>query len=359
MTANRKPMRVGFELEVMFLANEFPALKEAAKKRGFEAGDYSESTPYYLRRVIADSLESYIGDKVYSRSKSGLGPDSRWTVKEESELEPEAIDGMLCAVEIVTPPLEIPDAKKALTKLFKFCLHNGGVTDHKCGFHMTFDLHATEPYCLANIVLNLDEEKILKLFKREGHSLAVPQREHLMVEAATALADGNEFGLTDEFLEHSLGKGKHFAINTEKVMHYNIVEFRHCGGPEILFQKSELFALIDKISGVIQRSEIFQGDNLLGPLIENDVNETLEYLDEIHFISSPKRVGIKNYDVVFRDRSIGSICQLDAARFAFHFNNKFLDSSYSGLHVDSLSKAKVLVALTIHKKFDAKNEVIN
>ena len=355
MQMNCGKLRVGFELEVMFTADGYPELVEISEQKGFCWESNDGTAPVFMRKVIAQDLSEKLGVKVHAPAKDSLHPTTRWAIKEEYDVENGAYIGVPCAVEIVSPPMEVDVAKSVLSMLFDFCIDKGGFTDSNCGLHMTFDMDkkygSSLPLMLA---LKLDERAILEDFGREQSNHTTPQRDKLVVEAAAALVDGNQFALDEEFLEHVLGMGKCFAINLEKLDRYGIVEFRHCGGDSILYSDEPVCDVIDTIVGTIRSiqddlDELCTGDEY-SKYIESNISEavksTVSYLGSFQ-LSKPEGVfiGMGSYDVTFKDRKVGEICQLSPACFAFHAQDDF--PSYTSLVVDSLSKAKALTAMTI------------
>lgn len=337
-------IKVGFELEVILTCSGYPKLVTEAEKRNFYL-EADEEAPYFLRKIVADDLSEYVGEKVSAPKTDSPNLTKNWSVKAEYDVEHAAYTDAATAVEIIIPPKPIEEGIQALSKVIDFCLDTDSFTDPNCGLHMTFDIPKQLRAPMVGIALELNEETILKTFNRELHGLAVPQKDKILVEVVTALNDGNEYALDNDFLEHSLGKGKHFAINVEKLNRYGVVEFRHCGGDEVLYLLPELTHVIGKIHQIISDAEQMKSTPKYGDIIKKDVMEIMKILPSLTYGEERARfVGRKEFPVSINGKCFGRINQLSAVEFTFYFNDNIRPTT--ALKVDSFSKAKALAAMS-------------
>ena len=254
MAIKNKDIRVGFELEVMFTADGYPELIKAADEHGFYWQDNDGRAPHFLRKIIADDLSKYVNAPVSVPVRDSVHPTKKWAVKEEYDIENNAYDGVPCAVEIISPPMKKEKAQQALSQIFEFCLDKEGFTDECCGLHMSFDVDkAYRDHIPLALAMELDEKSILEDFGRSGNSYTNTQIDNIIVEVTTAIRDGNLYVYDKAFLKRSLGLGKSFAINFEKINRYGLIEFRHCGGEDVLYSEGLVCELIDDIYDVMGR----------------------------------------------------------------------------------------------------------
>ena len=357
--------KIGFEAEVVFLEKGYPSLVEAAERRNLPWFDDYGETPLFMKKIIANDLSEFIGEKVVvPRETPRSNPSTKWSIGSETSIwANDFFDDVVCVTEIKTPPLPKNESIKALDKMFDFCKHFKAITHIETGLHVNIDapLQASNHIFPSFIAISLNEEEILRNFNRHGNSSVVPQIELLIVEAASAILDGNRHVYDNIFINCHLGRNKRYAINFDKLK-YGYIEFRHCGGPKYLKQKTVIKRTINTYISTIKQSVTATLDK--GPIIERlkpCVDEVIKIMQDIN-ISEVEQSELRIYpmwDVNIGKLKVATIMQKNSAQFYTYPNYDLFgdqDTGFSmawssGLLVDGLTKAKVLAALTwFHNK---------
>lgn len=204
------------------------------------------------RRALAKQLTAHTGYRwtvpVSSLNRTGF------FVLDEYDLDP--LDwprGRIAGVELVTPPLPLPEADTARQALVKaiaaidgqFNFRRSRVTK-SCSWHINIDAGPEEGLDAFKFILGVNEFAVLASNDRLQSSYATPQRHaygiallrHLQADPDGALLIGA--GLMN-FLVENVGLGKRYAANFAK-LERGYVELRHFSalsflkGPDIATQ---------------------------------------------------------------------------------------------------------------------------
>ncbi len=235
-------MKLGFEAEIM-LGDEDDRFG-LSKYRG----EPPETTPRRVRRIIADELEKYVRSRIAAPPDQTSNVQRKWAILPEYDVEFARYNGPVAAVEIISPPLPLSEAKEALLRVFEYFEDHEAFADDNCGLHLNMsceDLYKVDPMALAFLI---DETLILKKFGRLGHRLLSTHYDHLIVCAASRKLLDPEFSSWSN-LSPLIHEGKNFAINFAKMrLSHPYIEFRHAGGneyfwkPELVMETIDLFA---------------------------------------------------------------------------------------------------------------------
>jgi hypothetical protein len=183
--------------------------------------------------------------------------------------------------------------------------------------------------------------------------MLIPQRHKMIVEAAAALLDGNPaVACTDDvYLEHSLGMGKSFAINFNKVGPFGYIEFRHCGGENYIYEETPIH---DAMDIMIEAAESTHA-GAVKPLsrIRDSIHAIHAIAERITLVARPDgRDLAASHDVMADGELVAQIFRMSSAGFLFcpleggftPFEGGFTPSP---LEVDTLVKARALAAFNL------------
>lgn len=135
-------------------------------------------------------------------------------------------------VELVSPPLPMPEFLDKAWEIFDFIKINGS-TDSRCGFHVHMSIRGInlqEELDVVKLFLFHDEEKVYQAFKeREGsrHAYSVKQK----IEDARLEPDDLRKLIDVDKLEQKLSTSKFYGINLS-YLEKNHIEFRYMGGAD-------------------------------------------------------------------------------------------------------------------------------
>jgi hypothetical protein len=346
----KSDFRVGFEAEIMFPESGYPQLIEAAAAHGFVfEGDVE--APAFMRRIIAADLGRAVGAKVTVPTRKNARPGRQWAVKADYDAEHAAYSQVACAVALVTPPLGLKAAEKALDALLAFIAEHQGVGTDNTSLHMSID--APEDLVEARLALEVPEERLLKTFGRLRHRLLIPQRHAIVVETAAALIGGNRHALDIDFFNARLGRGQQFGIDFGKLAHFGFIEFRHCGGRGYPCQVDEIMNTLDTYLAAMERSEqSWEVRDRAVALVRDEVEEVAAVARSIRLErdTACKGDGLEDYKAMLDDQVISSITQESASQFSLGALGR--EYPTTALRVGSLASAQALTAFDFLRRLN-------
>lgn len=186
---------------------------------------------------LAQSLEDNLGvdTKVSSGYHSARRDESTWIFEPDSSLSADDSDDM--PVEIVSPPMSLPDAIATLPLFFEWARRNGAYANKSTGFHMSVSLpdHKQENIDFTKLVLFLGDKYVLDTFNRSASlycksafSKIQQQAKEINIPAAFDQMRSGLSQLASKSLANASGFGKYTSINPKQ----NYIEFRSAGGSD-------------------------------------------------------------------------------------------------------------------------------
>jgi hypothetical protein len=197
-----------------------------------------EHTEIWTQRVdvnyegIIKDLQQTFGIRAQSE-----GDTSRnWVVKRDGSLQPEQQNEL--GVEIVSPPIPLPQSLEIMQKMFKWLEDRGYYTNASCGFHIGVSYKGPEEMAKIDklkLAALLGEDYLLKTFNREANRYTYPLITQLIsnlknhqISIQKLLADKNMKALIAE-VGARLDTSKYHTAHLNKLQH-GYVEFRIAGG---------------------------------------------------------------------------------------------------------------------------------
>jgi len=231
-------IQMGFEAEII-ITNRGDGY--GMPKKYLKHDDYPETTPYSVRKIIADELSILLGCKV-NAPKKNMGIQTKWAVLPESDIEFHSLEDAIGAVEIISPPLDLEGALEALRKVFSYIDENDGFTASFCGLHVNlslpdWDLSGADFNALKfNTAMLINEAKILKHYDRGTSIYTATHYDYMVVLAASRRLIEPSFNRWKD-LGFFIQSGKQFAINYKKLEREEpYIEFRHIGGEDYIYK---------------------------------------------------------------------------------------------------------------------------
>ena len=214
------------------------------------AGDFDLTFPHMTRvggteggfnidnaQQLARSLSEVTGMK--AEAVYGHGNHRRegtWALEEDPSIHPDAEDDM--PVEIVSPPMSLPETVEMMSTFFEWAADNGAYSNHSTGFHMSVSIpdHVAEKIDFVKLALFLGDHHVLEQFKRSGNTYCASALGHIksklrhydphqLAQAFTHMRNHTE-KLANMSLANSYGFGKYYSINPKE----KYIEFRSAGG---------------------------------------------------------------------------------------------------------------------------------
>jgi hypothetical protein len=189
--------------------------------------DYAES--------LASSLEQDLDvDTIVSSGyHSARRDDTTWIFEPDSSLTANQDEDM--PVEIVSPPMPLPETIEMLPKFFKWAEDNGAYANESTGFHMSVSLpdHASDNIDFTKLALFLGDEYVLQSFDRAANTYCKSAISKIKSSAKgiDITASFNQMRnhlsqLASNSLAKPSGFGKYTSINPKE----KYIEFRSAGG---------------------------------------------------------------------------------------------------------------------------------
>lgn len=225
--------RCGFEVEVVFGALGDPRLETELRRDG----PMDVASASYCR-AVAKRLSEYSGHDwaapIKAKSKCGF------YVVPEYDLDPICFpEDAMAGVELITPPMTIPDAENLRDVLRGFIDDLGSSVNFgdsdlnaNMGWHINVDAGERRSLAIENFLFLADEIPTLLENDRHSseytaiqrHAFGVPLLRQMMTEASS----NSPHGQIGNLARHHSGRGKRFAANFAKLEH-GYVELRHFG----------------------------------------------------------------------------------------------------------------------------------
>ena len=147
---------------------------------------YKVDWPYYIEdryyteysvsaaKNLADSLKQTLGVnvEVFLTYHSETKDKDKWYFEPDGSIDVDigAKEGL--PVEIVSPPMSLPEGLKKMEEFFKWVNRENGYTNATTGFHVSVSTFANYKLDYVKLVLFLGDEWVLKQFKREFNNYA-------------------------------------------------------------------------------------------------------------------------------------------------------------------------------------------
>ncbi|MDR7155352.1 hypothetical protein J2W40_002179 [Sphingobium xenophagum] len=243
--------RVGFELELV-LGDLGDVRFEAFAEDPMDVA----STDYC--QAVARQLSGFTGKRWLAAQKKQR--HNGYFVYPEYDLDPiDWSDGLVAGVELVTPPLRMPDATEVRDQIADWVYEvEGEINTYpnwlslSSGWHINIDPGNDDRHLdIPKLLLGADELPLLLSSQRlpskyaspQRHSYGVPLLRYFQSKSARPLLDID----LDNFLMHYGGRGKRYAMNLDK-LDSGYLELRHFGsewffrGQSLLETLSSFFA---------------------------------------------------------------------------------------------------------------------
>ena len=167
------------------------------------------------------------------------------------------------------------------------------------------------------------------------------------MEAATALLEGNEEALSDDFLDDRVGMGKSYATNFEKRWWFDFVEFLRCGGSDYFWQEREI---LDAVGGFLTAiAEVRNGPRDAAiHIIQREVRIVAKLAERLTLRRSTRGM-FRGFDVSLDGQDpIWRVTQYDTTRFSAApiANRRGLGLN---AEADGVLKARMLAALDMYR----------
>lgn len=194
-------------------------------------GEYSLDQAERLARDLEDTLDiKAVASGGYHSTKRD---EVTWIFEPDSSLSADADEDM--PVEIVSPPMQLPECIDKLDKFISWAKSNSAYANESTGFHMNLSLpeHAMQNIDYVKLALFLGDEYILKSFNRSGNyycrsaierfEKSLPRSEHAVTKFLNLMRNHLLEIATKEF---SKPTEKYSSIHAKN----DYIEFRGPGG---------------------------------------------------------------------------------------------------------------------------------
>ena len=201
------------------------------ENEGITDGEFNED----FAETLAATLEQDLGVTTtvsggYHRTKRD---DTTWIFEPDSSLS--ANQEVDMPVEIVSPPMPLPETIEILPKFFEWASENGAYANQSTGFHMSVSLpdHASDNIDFTKLALFLGDEYVLQSFNRVANTYCKSAISKIK-SSAKGIDITTSFNqmrnhlsqLASNSLAKPSGFGKYTSINPKD----NYIEFRSAGG---------------------------------------------------------------------------------------------------------------------------------
>lgn len=239
-----------------------------------------------------------------------------WIFEPDTSLKD--ITGVGSGIELVSPPMLLPEAFAALDKFWDWALKSNITSNDTCGFHVGVSLpnHTNQPIDYLKLVLFLGENHIMRAFGRENNeytqSIVAKIREKLSCfwidDRAKAIESfkTNLMTLAKDAFMQDLAKldDRHVSVNLQNK---DYVEFRAVGG-DYLNNKEMVISTIMKYARALALSISDEGKReyarKLYKLLTNNSNPKQ---DAIYFFSKYVAGEIDSSDLKYFVRQVREI----------------------------------------------------
>jgi len=247
-------------------------------------GEFNKS----YAETLADSLEQDLGvtTTVSGGYHSARRDETTWIFEPDSSLEADDSEDM--PVEIVSPPMSLPETNEILPKFFKWAEENGAYANESTGFHMSVSLpnHNPEDIDFTKLALFLGDQYVLDSFGRAANTYAASalgkikgKAKSIDIPEAFKQMKTDLSKMASDSLSKSSGFGKYTSINPKN----GYIEFRSAGG-------SDYFNDMKKIQNTLIRYAYATS------IASNDKIERNEYAKKLYKLLSS--VEDKNSDII-------------------------------------------------------------
>ena len=262
------------------------------------AGDFDLTFPHMTRvggseggfnidnaQQLAQSLSEVTGMK--AEAVYGHGNHRRegtWALEEDPSIHPDDEDDM--PVEIISPPLSLPETVEMMSTFFEWAAENGAYSNRSTGFHMSVSIpdHVAEKIDFVKLALFLGDNYVLDQFKRTGNTYCASALGHMKarikhyspetLEQAFKHMRNHTEKLATMSLASSYGYGKYYSINPKE----KYIEFRSAGG-------TDYFDDIEKIQDTLIRYAYALS------IASNPQAERQEYMKKLYQLYAPSIQG--------------------------------------------------------------------
>lgn len=254
-------IRIGFEAEFVIFDDEDRL--QLHSKFSHESDDIPAS--YRVRRILAEELSEYVGEKVIAPNRVSQKIRRDWAIVPEEDIEHcQYGDNAVGAIEIISPPLTIDDAKRQLKNVFEYADDYTLEQFSNCGLHINISCPSINRENGRNILLALDEERILLDWGRDTMEMGLYKHDLISNVVSRMLIDPF-FELVESNSRDFVPFGdKGYFINAEKLfLEDPYLEFRHMGNANFT-EINRIFRTID-----------YYIDAIITALYKNKFNEIL------------------------------------------------------------------------------------
>jgi hypothetical protein len=209
----------------------WPHYSDSNENSGNDAGEFNED----YAETLAASLEQDLGLSTtvsggYHKTKRDtttwiFEPDGSLTANHDTDMP----------VEIVSPPMPLPETIEILPKFFEWASENGAYANESTGFHMSVSLpdHASDNIDFTKLALFLGDEYVLQSFNRVANTYcksAISKIKNSAKGADITTSFNQMRNHLSQLASNSLAKpsgfGKYTSINPKD----KYIEFRSAGG---------------------------------------------------------------------------------------------------------------------------------
>ena len=231
-----------------------------ADRYGFDWPHYREfgadaEIDAHTMSELADDIATYIKMPIKSAADYHAfrkREADTWYLETDSSIDADEGDGE-GGLELISPPLPLPQALEKMDQVFKWMDLNGARTDSSTGFHMNVSIPNMNSVDYVKLILFLGDQYILREFKRQANSYTRSSLERMReinaprtIENIPNLLDSFRGGLDKAGMkiisQMLVPQGdKYVSVNIKG----NYIEFRSAGG--------DYLTQIDKIKNTMLR----------------------------------------------------------------------------------------------------------
>lgn len=278
-------------------------------------GGYSESEAQRLADHMEDELDVEI--KVASGYHSATRKPNLWIFEPDSSLEPDDTEDM--PVEIISPPMNLPNCLEILPRFFAWAQSQDAYSNDSTGFHIgvSLPIHGGN-VDYVKLALFLGDQYVLDQFDRGTNYFAKSALSKLRsdlesgkikdsdIAGTLKLMKGNVIELANKTLRtgkgEGFGHGKYTSIN----MKGDYIEFRSMGSEKYFTDPESLKRVLDTVKRyayamyIAASPELFRDEyaKKLYKMLDSDGNGAAEmkiFADYVAAIGGADQQTVKNF----------------------------------------------------------------
>lgn len=187
------------------------------------------ATASRVKRSLVGSVKTISTDVRINLKADKRKPEGAWVIEPDSSIEGR---GYAVGIELVSPPLPLTKALKALNEVITWMRSVGAETNDSTGLHINISVPNMKQIDLVKLALFMGERHVLQQFQREDNTYTKSQIVAMLdyLKDEKEVSTKNVEALISRLNSWAIANDKYFSFNPTKLKTHEYIEFRAAGG---------------------------------------------------------------------------------------------------------------------------------